>query len=105
MSKLLATLAIGLGAGLVDIAPMILRGVDRIQLASVFTHWFVTTIFISYAVMPIPPVAKGALIGLLSSLPVLITYGAGTPARVLPIALIAVVLGGVVGFLTHRFAS
>jgi hypothetical protein len=105
MSKLLVTLAIGLSAGLVDIAPMVLRGVDRVQLASVFMHWFVTTIFISYAIMPIPPVAKGALIGLLASLPVLITYGASAPARVLPIALIAVVLGGVVGFLTHRFAS
>jgi hypothetical protein len=105
MSKLVATLAIGLAAGLADIAPMVLRGVDRVQLVSVFTHWFVTTIFISYAVMPIHPVLKGSLIGLLSSLPVLITYGAANPARALPIAAIAIVLGGIVGFLTHRFAS
>jgi hypothetical protein len=105
MSKLLITLAIGVAAGLADIAPMVLRGVDRIQLASVFTHWFVTTIFISYAVMPLHPVAKGALIGALSTLPAVITYASAHPERVLSIFAIAIVLGGVVGFLTDRFAG
>jgi hypothetical protein len=105
MSKLLATLVIGLIAGLVDIAPMILRGTDRIVLASVFTHWFVTTIFISYAVMPVPSLVKGALIGVLSSLPILITYSAQHPERVLPIFAISVGLGAAVGYLTSRFAA
>jgi hypothetical protein len=104
LSKLFITFAIGLVAGLVDIIPMILRGVDRVQLASVFMHWLVTAIFIAYVVMPFPPVAKGALIGLLSALPALITYAASAPARVLPIAAIAVILGGVIGYLTNRFA-
>jgi hypothetical protein len=104
MSKLLITFAIGLVAGLIDILPMMLRGVDRVQLASVFVHWFVATIFISYVVMPIPPIAKGALIGLLSALPALITYSASAPTRVLPVAAIAVVLGGAIGYLTNRFA-
>jgi hypothetical protein len=105
MSKLLVTLAIGLIAGLVDIAPMLLRGTDRIVLASVFMHWFVTTIFISYAVMPIPAPVKGALIGVLASLPILITYSAQHPERVLPIFAISIALGAAVGYLTSRFAA
>ncbi len=104
MSKLLTTLAIGVAAGLVDIAPMVLRGTDRFMLASVFAHWFVTTIFISYAVMPMPALAKGALIGMLSSLPIMITYSAQHPGRVLPILAISIGLGATVGFLTSRFA-
>ncbi len=105
MSKLIMTIAIGIAAGAVDIAPMLLRGTDRTQLASVFTHWFVTTIFISYAVMPIHPIAKGALIGALSTLPILITYASAHPERLLPIFAIAIVLGGVVGYLTSQFAA
>jgi hypothetical protein len=105
MSKLFITLAIGVVAGLVDIAPMLMRRVDPFVLGSVFAHWLVTTILISYAVMPLHPIAKGALIGGLSALPVLITYAQAHPERHLPIFVISIVLGGVVGFLTNRFAG
>jgi hypothetical protein len=104
MSKLLITLALAVAAGFVDIAPMVLRGVEHTQLASIFAHWFVTTIFISYAVMPIHPAAKGALIGALSTLPILITFAHAHPERLLPIVAIAIGLGAVVGLLTSRFA-
>jgi putative flippase GtrA len=104
MNKLLITLAVAVAAGLIDIAPMLLRGTDRTTVASVFVHWFVTTIFISYAVMPIPPMAKGALIAALSTLPILITYAAVHPERLLPIFAIAIVLGAVIGYVTNRFA-
>jgi hypothetical protein len=105
MSKLLTTLAIAVAAGLVDIAPMLLRGVERMQIFSVFTHWFVTTIFISYAVMPLHPAMKGALIGALSTLPVLIMYAQTHPERLLPIFAISIGLGAVIGLSTHRFAN
>jgi hypothetical protein len=105
MTKLFITLAIGVAAGLADIAPMLLRRGDPTLIASVFMHWFITTIFISYAVMPLHPAAKGALIGALSTLPVLITYAQSYPERLLPIFGISIVLGAVVGFLTDRFAA
>jgi FtsH-binding integral membrane protein len=105
VSKLLITLIIGIAAGLVDIAPMLLRRADPYLQASVFMHWFVTTIFISYSAMPLHPVATGALIGGLSTVPILITYAQSHPERLLSIFAIALVLGGAVGFLTHRFAS
>jgi hypothetical protein len=74
-------------------------------LASVLMHWFVTTIFISYAVMPMPSPVKGALIGALSSLPILITYSAQHPERLLPIFAISIGLGAAVGYLTGRLAA
>jgi hypothetical protein len=104
MSKLLITLAIGAAAGLVDIAPMLWRRADPYLLGSVFTHWFVTTIFIAYAAMPLHPAMKGALIGGLSTLPILITYAQNHPERLVPVFAIALALGAVVGFVTSQFA-
>ncbi|MGL4728140.1 MAG: hypothetical protein ACRCWO_05250 [Bosea sp. (in: a-proteobacteria)] len=105
MTKLLITLGIGILAGLIDVLPMILRKGEWITIASAFTHWVVTTILISYAVMPLAPWIKGALIGGLSALPVLITYSQTKPASVLPILGISLVLGAIIGLATARFAS
>jgi hypothetical protein len=110
MSKLAITLLIGLAAATIDVLPMVLRrdGANPAEwtiIASAFTHWVVTTIFISYAVMPLTPWLKGALIGALSAAPVLITYSQTKPASVLPILGISVVLGAAVGFMTARFAG
>jgi hypothetical protein len=105
MSKLAITILIGLAAAAIDVLPMVLRKADWVTIGSAFAHWVVTTIFISYAVMPLAPWLKGALIGALSAVPVLITYSQSKPSSVLPILGISVVLGAVVGFMTARFAG
>jgi hypothetical protein len=110
MSKLVITLLIGLAAATIDVLPMVLRRggpnpAEWTAIASAFTHWVVTTILISYAVMPMAPWLKGALIGALSAAPVLITYSQSKPASVLPILGISLVLGAAVGFMTGRFAA
>jgi hypothetical protein len=110
VTKLAITLLIGLAAATIDVLPMVLRrgGTNPAEwttIASAFTHWVVTTILISYAVMPLAPWLKGALIGTLSAAPVLITYSQTKPASVLPILGISVVLGAAVGFMTARLAG
>jgi hypothetical protein len=110
MSKLAITLAIGLAAATIDVLPMLLRRgganpAEWVTIASAFTHWVVTTILISYAVMPLAPWVKGALISALSAAPVLITYSQSKPGSVLPILSISIVLGVAVGFMTARFAG
>jgi hypothetical protein len=105
MSKLAITLFIGLAAATIDVLPMVLRKSEWVTIASAFTHWVVTTILISYAVMPIAPWLKGAMIGALSAAPVLITYSQSKPSSVLPILGISIVLGAVVGFTTAHYAT
>jgi hypothetical protein len=48
---------------------------------------------------------KGAMIGVLSAAPVLITYSQSKPSSVLPILGISIVLGAAVGVLTARYAG
>jgi hypothetical protein len=55
MSKLAITLLIGLAAATIDVLPMVPRKSEWTTIASAFTHWMVTTILISYAVMPLAP--------------------------------------------------
>ncbi len=105
MNKFLITLGIGIAAGLIDVLPMILRKGEWVTIASAFTHWVVTTLLIRYAIMPLTPWLKGALIGGLSALPVLITYSQTKPESVLPILGISLVLGAAIGFMTARFAA
>jgi hypothetical protein len=110
MSKLVITLLIGVAAATIDVLPMVLRRgganpADWSTIASAFTHWVVTTILISYTVMPLSPWLKGALIGVLSAAPVLVTYSQSKPASVLPILGISIVLGAIVGIVTARFAE
>jgi hypothetical protein len=105
MSKLAITLLIGITAAAIDVLPMVLRKGEWTTIASAFTHWVVTTVLISYAVMPLAPWVKGALIGALSAAPVLIAYSQSKPSSVLPILGISIVLGAAVGFMTARFAS
>lgn len=105
MSKLTITILIGITAAAIDVLPMVWRKAEWATISSAFTHWVVTTILISYTVMPLAPWWKGALIGALSAAPVLITYGQSKPSSVLPILGISIVLGAVVGFMTTRFAG
>lgn len=104
MKNLIITLMIGVCAGFADVLPMLLRRSETSLILSVFVHWVVVTIFISYIRMPIHPVAQGALVAALATLPILITYSQSHPER-LPVLLgIAIVLGGLIGFMTNQFA-
>lgn len=105
MTRLLVTLLIGAAAGAADVAPMILRKGDLPVVLPVFVHWVVVTIFISYMRMPLPAPIQGAVVALLAALPTLIRYSRDQPDSLVPIALIAIVLGAAVGFLTDRFAK
>jgi hypothetical protein len=106
MQKLLIALAIGLGAGALDVLPMVLRKAEATLIASAFTHWVVTTLFIAYIRTPLAPWPwlQGMAVAVLSSLPVLITYSRSHPQSVLPIFAISLVLGGAVGLATARLA-
>jgi hypothetical protein len=74
MPRLTITLLIGLAAGTLDVLPMVVRKEEWIGIASAFAHWLVTTVLVSYTAMPLRPWLKGALIGALNAVPVLITY-------------------------------
>ncbi len=104
MNKLLIALGIGVVIALIDTTPMLLRKADPYTIATAFVHWVGVTVLVAYTVMPLPAWAKGLVVALISSLPLLIVMLKGHPSSVLPILGMTVVLGAATGFATARWA-
>lgn len=104
MLKLLTALAIGLGAGVIDVIPMLIQRIDRNSCVAAFVHWVVLAVVIAYVSAPVPDWAKGAIVGLFCALSTVILVAQGDPKSAVPILVMSTVLGGVVGILAGKFA-
>jgi hypothetical protein len=105
MSKLLIAALIGAGAGAFDTIPMLLRKAPWHEIAVPFVHWLMLGVLIAYVQMPLHSALKGSIVAVMTTLPILISYSQTKPTSVLPILVISLGLGAVVGWLTHRFAQ
>ena len=105
MSKLLIALLIGIIAGAIDVAPMIIQKLDKYANISAFFHWVALGIIISYVQMPIPAYLKGIAVSLLAVLPILVIVSKEDKKAIIPILLMSVILGAGVGITTSKFAN
>lgn len=72
MNNLLIALLIGLIAGIIDVIPMIARKLDKTSCISAFVHYLVLGLIIPFVNIEIYPWLKGALIAILTALPIMI---------------------------------
>ncbi|HJW10962.1 MAG TPA: hypothetical protein VJ598_04200 [Albitalea sp.] len=96
--QILWAVALGALAGAVDVAPMLMRGTSWRDAAVPFVHWVVTAVFIASVSWPLHPALRGALVGLLASLPTLVRYANTQPGAVVPVLTMGLLLGAVLGF-------
>ena len=96
MSPVVLALVCGVGFGIVAVLLMLPMSFPnkRTALVAAFASRFAIGFLIPLVVMPIPGIAKGALVGLLISLPDAIV----TKAYV-PILIVGAIGGGVIGWL------
>ena len=104
MPKLLSALAIGIGAGVIDVIPMLIQKIDRNSCVAAFVHWVVLGVVITYVSAPIPDWAKGAIVGFFCALSTVILVAQGDPKSAVPILVMSTVLGAIVGMMAGRFA-
>jgi len=105
MPRLFSAIAIGVFAGVIDIIPMLVQKIDKASCLSAFVQWVVLGVVISYVSAPIPDWAKGAAIGLSSALPIVILVAQSDPKSIPPILITSLVLGGIVGVISGKFAA
>ena len=98
MKEILLTILIGSIAGIVDILPMIKMKLDRYAISSAFTFYFVMP-FIIYNLDLLGNLwwLKGGLITLVLSIPTTILASKADKKAVLPISIMAAVLGTGIG--------
>lgn len=103
-TKLSASLMIGFGAGVIDILPGILNGVDiRVTVAG-FSFWVTTALVVAYVSLPFKCWQKGILISSLLAIPGAVLLSLVHPDSVIPMIVLTVFLGALVGHLTGIYA-
>ena len=102
--KLAGALIIGIGAGVIDILPGVLNGVDiRVTVAG-FSFWVTNALVIAFVSLPLKNWQKGLLISSLLAIPGVVLLSLVHPDSVIPMIVLTVFLGALVGHLTGKYA-
>lgn len=97
MTDLFIAALIGLGAGLIDVAPMIIRKLDKTSCFSAFVHYFVLGLIIPFVNIDVAPWIKGAGIAFLLSVPVMIIVFPKDRHAIIPMTIFSLLLGAGIG--------
>ncbi len=102
MKRMKIGLLLGLVAGIIDVVPMIIQNLTWDANISAFTMWIVVGFLIATIDLKINSIIKGILTAFLVILPTAILIGWKEPASLIPIALMTLVLGGLLGFSINK---
>ena len=105
MNPILTGILLGIVAGIIDVIPMIIKKLTWDANISAFTMWIVVGFFISAIYINIQPIVEGILIALLTLMPCAILIGWKEPKSLIPILVMTILLGGLLGWLIPIIAN
>ena len=97
MNNILIALCIGVAAGIIDVTPMIIQKLDKTANWSAFIHWVVLGLVIPFVHWNTDPWLKGLIIGVLTTVPVMIIVAQNDKKALIPMAIFSAILGIGVG--------
>ena len=103
MNKTTTAILFGAIAGIIDVIPMLMQSLTWDANLSAFSLWVVTGYLIATSSLRITPVLKGVLIAFLVLLPNAFIIGWHQPRSLLPIAIMTLILGALLGYAIERF--
>jgi hypothetical protein len=98
-------LLLGAAAGAIDVIPMLLQGLTWDANLSAFFLWVVSGFMLATSNLKLHPVLKGIVIPFICLLPSTFIIGWKEPFSLLPIGIMTLVLGALLGFAYGKFAS
>ncbi len=105
MEKILIALCIGVAAGILDVTPMIIQKLNKTANWSAFIHWVVLGLIIPFVHWDMDTWLKGLVIGVLTTVPVMIIVSANDKKALIPMTLLSALLGAGVGFAGAYFVG
>ena len=105
MKKITLGLLLGLIAGIVDTIPMIFQGLTWDANISALSLWIIAGFLIATSNLKIKGVLKGILISFLILLPSAILIGWQEPTSLVPIIIMTLLLGSILGYLIEKFGG
>ena len=103
MNNLLIALCIGVVAGIIDVTPMIIQKLNKTANWSAFIHWVVLGLIIPFVHWDLDPWLKGLIIGVLTTVPVMIIVSTNDKKALIPMTLFSALLGAGVGLVGAYF--
>jgi len=103
MKKTQAGILFGTIAGIIDVTPMIFQGLSWDANISAFCFWIIAGFMIATSNLKLNSILKGILISYLVLLPVAILIAWSEPISLIPIGVMALILGGSLGYIVDKF--
>ncbi len=104
-NKILIGVVLGAIAGLIDIIPMLLQNLTWDANLSAFFLWVVSGFMLSTSDLKLPPVLKGIVIPFICLLPSTFIIGWKEPISLIPIGVMTLILGALLGFAYNKMAK
>ena len=98
-------LLIGVIAGILDVIPMVLQGLTWDANISAFSLWVVSGFMLATSNLKLQPVLKGIVIAFLCLLPSVFIIGWNDPFSLMPIGIMTLILGALLGFSYSKLAK
>lgn len=98
MNKIIIGILLGVIAGIIDLIPMILQNLSWDANLSAFSMWVVVGFLTSVTEIKINQIFKSILIAFLALLPTAILLAWKDPVSLIPITIMTIILGGLLGF-------
>jgi len=105
MKKYIIAVALGAVAGIIDVIPMLLQHLTWDANLSAFSLWVVSGLLISAVDFKMSAAVKGIFIAFLVLLPNAFIIGRHDPIALLPIGVMTLVLGGLLGFAVSKIKA
>jgi CHASE2 domain-containing sensor protein len=105
MKKQVIGIILGSIAGIIDVIPMVIQKLTWDANISAFTMWVVVGFLVATVDLKIKPVFKGILIAILVLSPSAILIGWKEPASLIPIMVMTLVLGSLLGFFINKYTD
>ncbi len=105
MKKAIAGILFGIIAGILDSIPMVLQNLSLDAILSAFSLWVVSGFLVATSALKIHWAAKGLLISFLVLAPAAILIGWKEPASLIPIVIMTLVLGSLLGYAIEKFGK
>ena len=95
----------GIVAGIIDVIPMIIQGLTWDANLSAFFMWIIVGFLIATSNVKTNAILKGILISFLVLIPVAILIAWAEPLSLIPIFIMTLILGSLLGFCIERFGE
>ena len=102
-NKVITGLILGAVCGVIDVIPMIIQKLGWDANLSAFSLWVAAGFVISTSDLKINAVLKGILLSFIILIPTAIIIAWKEPLSLIPISVMTLILGGLLGFFTNKF--